>query len=70
MSVEEDSPSTVLLDVDLAEQLLCVLRFVNNSSEVTQLLLDDFRHHQGYIFIAEFVLRFVAEIIIAKKNFQ
>ena len=57
VSVGENSPSAVLLDVDLAEQLLCVLRFINNTSEVTQLLLDDFRQHQGYVFIVEFVLK-------------
>ncbi|CAK8696786.1 unnamed protein product [Clavelina lepadiformis] len=52
----EENPA-VIVDVDLAEQLHCILRFISNTSEVTQLLLDDFRQYQGYIFVGEFILR-------------
>jgi len=52
-----ENETSNVIDVDLAKQLLSVLRFISNTAVVTQLLLDDFRQCQGYVFIGDFLLR-------------
>jgi hypothetical protein len=49
--VQELSP------LEIVEMFVTVFCFLKDSSEVSQVLLDDFRACQGYIFLSEFLLR-------------
>jgi len=49
--VQELSP------IELVEMFVTVFCFLKDSSEVSQMLLDDFRACQGYTFLSEFLLR-------------
>ncbi|GFQ88429.1 WD repeat and FYVE domain-containing protein 3 [Trichonephila clavata] len=49
--VQELSP------LEIVEMFVTVFCFLKDSSEVSQLILDDFRTCQGYIFLSEFLLR-------------
>ncbi|KAK2154074.1 hypothetical protein NP493_2226g00007 [Ridgeia piscesae] len=49
--VQELSP------IELVEMFVTVFCFLKDSSDVSQLLLDDFRSYQGYNFLAEFLLK-------------
>jgi len=51
--VQELSP------IELVEMFVTVFCFLKDSSEVSQVLLDDFRAANGYIFLTEFLLKFV-----------
>lgn len=44
-------------DLDLVEALVSILRFVRDTAEVTQLILEDFRQCHGYDFILEFLFK-------------
>nr|CAB3264215.1 neurobeachin-like protein 1 [Phallusia mammillata] len=57
VSFNDGESSTNMMDADLSDQTLCILRFISNTSDVTQLLLDDFHQWQGYVFVGEFLLR-------------
>ncbi|XP_071954048.1 WD repeat and FYVE domain-containing protein 3-like isoform X2 [Antedon mediterranea] len=46
-----------LSPLDMVEMCFTVFHFLKDSSEVSHILLDDFRTCQGYIFLADFVLR-------------
>ena len=50
--VQELSP------IELVEMFVTVFCFLKDSSEVSQILLDDFRSCQGYIFLSEFLLKY------------
>jgi len=52
--VQELSP------IELVEMFVAVFCFLKDSSEVSQVLLDDFRAANGYIFLTEFLLKFVS----------
>ncbi|XP_029841953.2 WD repeat and FYVE domain-containing protein 3 [Ixodes scapularis] len=49
--VQELSP------LEVVEMFVTIFCFLKDSSEVSQLLLDDFRSCQGYVFLSEFLLR-------------
>lgn len=49
--VQELSP------LEIVEMFVTVFCFLKDSSEVSQIILDDFRTCQGYIFLSEFLLR-------------
>jgi len=51
--VQELSP------IELVEMFVTVFCFLKDSSEVSQVLLDDFRAANGYIFLTEFLIKFV-----------
>ncbi|XP_076326045.1 WD repeat and FYVE domain containing 3 bchs isoform X2 [Tachypleus tridentatus] len=53
--VQELSP------LEIVEMFVTIFCFLKDSSEVSQLLLDDFRSCQGYIFISEFLLKLERE---------
>jgi len=55
--VQELSP------IELVEMFVTVFCFLKDSSEVSQVLLDDFRAANGYIFLTEFLLKFVHRLI-------
>ncbi|UYV62149.1 WDFY3 [Cordylochernes scorpioides] len=46
-----------LSPLEIVEMFVTVFCFLKDSSEVSQVLLDDFRTCQGYIFLSEFLLR-------------
>lgn len=48
-----------LSPIELVEMFVTVFCFLKDSSEVSQVLLDDFRAANGYIFLTEFLLKFV-----------
>lgn len=43
--------------LQVVEMFVAVFCFLKDSSEVSQLLLDDFRSCQGYLFLSEFLLK-------------
>ncbi|XP_064458168.1 WD repeat and FYVE domain-containing protein 3-like isoform X2 [Ornithodoros turicata] len=49
--VQELSP------LEVVEMFVTIFCFLKDSSEVSQVLLDDFRSCQGYVFLSEFLLR-------------
>jgi len=49
-----------LLPIELVEMFVTVFCFLKDSSDVSQVLLDDFRAANGYIFLTEFLLKFVS----------
>lgn len=49
--VQELSP------IELVEMFVTVFCFLKDSSDVSQVLLDDFRSYKGYNFLAEFLLK-------------
>ncbi|XP_013179018.1 PREDICTED: WD repeat and FYVE domain-containing protein 3 isoform X1 [Papilio xuthus] len=46
-----------LTPLEVVEMFVAVFCFLKDSSEVSQLLLDDFRSCQGYLFLSEFLLK-------------
>lgn len=48
-----------LTPLEVVEMFVAVFCFLKDSSEVSQVLLDEFRSCQGYIFLTEFLLKFV-----------
>ncbi|XP_069124433.1 WD repeat and FYVE domain-containing protein 3-like isoform X2 [Argopecten irradians] len=46
-----------LSPLELVEMFVTVFCFLKDSSEVSQILLDDFRSCQGYVYLTEFLLR-------------
>jgi len=55
--VQELSP------IELVEMFVTVFCFLKDSSEVSQVLLDDFRTCQGYLFLTDFLLRYVYMVL-------
>jgi len=62
--VQELSP------IELVEMFVTVFCFLKDSSEVSQVLLDDFRAANGYMFLTEFLLKFVPFILPVFCFFQ
>lgn len=50
-----------LQPLEIVEMFVAVFCFLKDSSEVSQVLLDDFRACQGYAFLSEFLLKLEAE---------
>ncbi|CAH0714498.1 unnamed protein product, partial [Brenthis ino] len=50
-----------LTPLEVVEMFVAVFCFLKDSSEVSQLLLDDFRACQGYLFLSEFLLKLEEE---------
>lgn len=46
-----------LAPLELVEMFVTIFCFLKDASEVSSTLLDDFRQAQGYLFLAEFLLR-------------
>lgn len=46
-----------LSPLDMVQMFVTVFCFLKDSSEVSQILLDDFRACQGYMFLSEFLLK-------------
>ncbi|XP_055711660.1 WD repeat and FYVE domain-containing protein 3 [Phlebotomus papatasi] len=46
-----------LTPLEVVEMLVAVFCFLKDSSEVSQILLDDFRACQGYSFLADFIIK-------------
>ncbi|XP_039272900.2 WD repeat and FYVE domain-containing protein 3-like [Styela clava] len=44
-------------DLDLVDALVSIMRFVRDTADVTQMILEDFRQCNGYGFLTEFLLR-------------
>ncbi|XP_059163899.1 WD repeat and FYVE domain-containing protein 3-like isoform X2 [Physella acuta] len=57
-----------LSPLELVEMFVTVFCFLKDSSEVSQLLLDDFRSCQGYVFLSEFLLKL--ELDLAEESIQ
>ena len=55
--VQELSP------IELVEMFVTVFCFLKDSSEVSQTLLDDFRHNNGYSFLTKFLLRYTCPLL-------
>ena len=60
--VQELSP------IELVEMFVTVFCFLKDSSEVSQILLDDFRSCQGYVFLTDFLLRYL--VLLKALNFS
>lgn len=43
--------------LEVVEMFVSVFCFLKDSGDVTQVLLDDFRTSQGYVFLTEFLLK-------------
>ncbi|XP_063625068.1 WD repeat and FYVE domain-containing protein 3 isoform X6 [Cydia splendana] len=50
-----------LTPLEVVEMFVAVFCFLKDSSDVSQLLLDDFRSCQGYLFLSEFLLKLEEE---------
>lgn len=48
-----------LAPLEVVEMFVAVFCFLKDSSDVAPTLLDDFRACQGYIFLSEFLLKYV-----------
>lgn len=44
-------------ELELVQALVCIMRFVRDTTEVTQTIIDDFKRCNGYGFLIEFLLR-------------
>lgn len=48
-----------LSPLELVEMFVSVFCFLKDSSDVSQMLLEDFRACHGYLFLSEFLLKYV-----------
>jgi len=55
--VENMQRAQDLSPLDLVEMFVTVFCFLKDSSEVSHVLLDDFKSCQGYTYLSEFILR-------------
>ncbi|XP_055626947.1 WD repeat and FYVE domain-containing protein 3 isoform X3 [Toxorhynchites rutilus septentrionalis] len=53
--------SSQLLPIEVVEMLVSVFCFLKDSSAVSQVLLDDFKSCQGYLFLVDFLIKLVQE---------
>ncbi|XP_055300472.1 WD repeat and FYVE domain-containing protein 3 isoform X2 [Sitodiplosis mosellana] len=61
LCIENMQRAPQLQPLEIVEMFVAVFCFLKDSSEVSQVLLDDFRSSQGYIFLADFLLKLEAE---------
>jgi len=59
MCIDNMQRTSDLSPIELVEMFVTVFCFLKDSSEVSQVLLDDFRAANGYIFLSEFVIKLV-----------
>lgn len=45
--------------LEIVEMFVTVFCFLKDSSQVSQILMDDFRASQGYVFLSDFLLKYV-----------
>lgn len=56
--VQELSP------IELVEMFVTVFCFLKDSSDVSQMLLDDFRTCNGYLFLSEFLIKLESHLFV------
>lgn len=59
MCIDNMQRASDLSPIELVEMFVTVFCFLKDSSEVSQVLLDDFRAANGYIFLSEFLIKLV-----------
>lgn len=57
MCIENIQQSTELSPLEVVDMFVTVSYFLKDSSEVSQVLLEDFNTAQGYKFLSDFLLR-------------
>lgn len=57
LAIENMQRVQELSPIELVEMFVTVFCFLKDSSDVSQILLDDFRTCQGYVFLSEFLLK-------------
>lgn len=55
-----------LAPLEVVEMFVTVFCFLKDSSEVSSTLLDDFRQAQGYLFLSDFLLKYVFQFFYTK----
>ncbi|XP_052816149.1 WD repeat and FYVE domain-containing protein 3-like isoform X4 [Mya arenaria] len=66
--VENMQRAQDLSPLDLVEMFVTVFCFLKDSSEVSHVLLDDFKSCQGYTYLSEFILRL--ELDVSEESVQ
>lgn len=61
LCIENMQRAPQLQPLEIVEMFVAVFCFLKDSSEVSQILLDDFRLNQGYVFLTEFLLKLEQE---------
>lgn len=61
LCIDNMQRSPQLQPFEIVEMFVAVFCFLKDSSEVSQVLLDDFRASQGYVFLSDFLLKLEAE---------
>lgn len=61
LCIENMQRAPQLQALEIVEMFVAVFCFLKDSSEVSQVLLDDFRISQGYLFLVDFLLKLEAE---------
>lgn len=61
LCIENMQRAPQLQPLEIVEMFVAVFCFLKDSSEVSQVLLDDFRISQGYNYLADFLLKLEAE---------
>lgn len=61
LCIDNMQRSPQLQALEIVEMFVAVFCFLKDSSEVSQVLLDDFRSSQGYVFLSEFLLKLESE---------
>lgn len=57
LCIENMRQSTDLSPLEVVDMFVTVSYFLKDSSDVSQILLDDFNTTQGYTFLSDFLLR-------------
>lgn len=58
LCVDNMQRSPQLKPLEVVEMFVTVFCFLKDSSQVSQILLDDFKASQGYLFLTEFLLKY------------
>lgn len=61
LSIDNMQRSPQLSPLEVVEMFVAIFCFLKDSSEVSQILLEDFRMCQGYAFISDFLLKLIEE---------
>jgi hypothetical protein len=59
MCIDNMQRTSDLSPIELVEMFVTAFCFLKDSSDVSQVLLDDFRAANGYVFLSEFVIKLV-----------
>lgn len=57
LCVDNMQRSSQLQPLEVVEMVVSVFCFLKDSSEVSQILLDDFKSCQGYLFLVDFLIK-------------